>query len=241
MNRSTFVFTFSAITLAIALPSHAAEVFEESFNFATLDRRLEISTTSDAYDVQRISANAWQISKQEGTTDGSAEIKTRFRIGGNFNAVLRLDRRFMGTGEVGLRIGEPGTLPYTELYLQELDEVRSIIYVPGGHGISGFDTPDQLVTLRIARNNDRLSYFHNGRLFSLADMPGEFPVSIFLRPYAGNGQFDPFVGQPDAHRAALDQFTLTAEAFVPEPSSAAITFLASCFVTLLNCRRRPYR
>jgi hypothetical protein len=239
MNRSTFVFALAMIALVFASPSHAIETFNESFNFSTLDRRLEVSATSNAFTAaSRNDGMTWELSKQAGTTAGSIELQTRFRISGNFTALLGVNRASLGTGEVGIRIGETGTPLYAEIYLQDLDEVRGIVSQVGGHGIAGFDTNDATALLRIIRNGDQITYSHNGQNFLITDLPGDMPVSVFLRPFSGSGLPNPNIGFPDAHTAILEHFMLSAEAFVPEPATATIALLASCMLTLTTRRRR---
>jgi hypothetical protein len=239
MNRSTFVFALATIALVVASPSHAIETFNESFNFSTLDPRLEVSATSSAFTAaSRNDGMSWELSKQAGTTAGAIELQTRFRVSGNFTALLGVNRASLGTGEVGICIGELGAPEYDELYLQDLDEVRSIGSRVGGYGVSGFDTSDTTALLRVVRNGNLITYSHNGRSFSLSDLQGDLPISVFLRPFSGNGLPNPTIGFPDAHTAILEHFMLSADAFVPEPATATIALLASCMLSLTTRRRQ---
>jgi hypothetical protein len=65
-------------------------------------------------------------------------------------------------------------------------------------------------------------------------------VTIFLRPFSNSPPFGFDLGQPDAHSGVLDQFTITADAFlfVPEPSSMTLVFAALAFAGIATRRVR---
>jgi hypothetical protein len=67
----------------------------------------------------------------------------------------------------------------------------------------------------------------------------DVPLTVFLRPYSGNGAFDPTVGQPDAHAATLHHLTLSADALIPEPASLSLLICGALFACATA--RRPHR
>jgi hypothetical protein len=189
------------------------------------------------------------MSKQAGTTTGAVEIHTNFKVSGNFTADLTLDNTNLGTGDFGMRIGEDfWTYPITEMFFQGPQGTNSgVISSYGsssGYGLAGFGTSTHTATLRVVRTGNQFQYFANGQLKSAwigSNLVGPAPVTIFLRPFSGFGAFDPTVGQSDAHSGVLDQFTLTADAFVPEPTSGILVIFASVFGWMSTRRVRPRR
>jgi hypothetical protein len=227
------------IALSITAPSPAVTL-SESFNGPTLDSRLYITTSSNAYSVGQLTPGAtWQMSKQAGTSVGAAEIHTIFKVGGNFSAELNLNRSALGTGEVGIQFGTFWNVPIVSI-LARIDEARENVYVGSGYGIAGYEQTDPDITLRLTRTGNLINAFANGFNFGRSDYSGTDFVTIFLRPNSGNAAFDPQVGSADAHSAALNQFTLTADAFlpVPEPTSLTLVIAASAFVGIKSRRIR---
>jgi hypothetical protein len=180
------------------------------------------------------------MSKQAGPTTGSIEITTQFKLTGNFVAELTVDASLIGTGEVGMRFGERLAIPRSEVFFNAPREGESIDYAVSGYGIAGFGTGTNFTTLKMIRSGDEIDNYVNGFLFSISQFsPNSFrepePISIFLRPFSGTGFFDPTAGNPDAHFATLDHFTVTAVSFVPEPTTLTLTVAA---LALCRTRRR---
>jgi hypothetical protein len=248
MIRTCIFGIIIALSTAASSFAVAPATLSESFSGATLDSRLSISASSNAYSIGQLTAGStWQMSKQAGTTTGAVEIQTNFKVSGNFTAELTIDNTNLGTGDFGMRFGEYFfNYPITEMFYQGPQGVNFgtiASYVPGGYSIGGFNTSTHVGTLRVVRSGNQFQYFANGHLASTgtgSSFVGPATVTIFLRPYSGSGAFDPTAGQSDAHSGVLDQFTLTADAFVPEPTSATLILFA-CVVTWMSTGRARLR
>jgi hypothetical protein len=204
------------------------QLLSESFASPTLDSRLSAYVSGSSYEISPFTPGAtWELTKSAGETSGFAEIRTDFDVFGTFTIECKIDRTNLGTGEVGVRLGRFGDLQVHELYLYNDNEVRTRHYYTGGYGVAGIETLADVVTLRIARNsNNRVTYSANGTQFAASvDTVGNFPITIFLRPWTGFGGGETGLGKPDAHVAVLDQFSLVADGFVPEPASAALLLI----------------
>ena len=229
------------IATALATPSHALQSFNESFSSPTLNSSLYTTMSSVGYSMGPLTpGSTWILTKQAGTTVGDAEIHTNFKLSGNFTIDLNVNASAIGTGEVGLRLGEKFVNPWAETFFQGSTYINSSNYSPGSYGLSGRNVSTPVQTLRLARTGDTLRYYTNGSLFFISSYLGEAPVTIFLRPYSGTGAFNPDLGESDTHIAVLNDFAITADAFVlvPEPSGLALMFVALAFGLL---RHRPTR
>jgi hypothetical protein len=178
------------------------------------------------------------MSKQAGTTTGSVEIHTNFKLSGNFTADLTVDNTNLGSGDFGMHFGEDfWNYPITEMFFQGPQGPNSGISTyyqdSGGYGVAGFGSAAHIATLRVVRTGNKIQNFVDGHLWStgiFTNFSQPTSVTIFLRPFSGAGSFDPTIGQPDAHSGVLNQFTLTADAFVPEPASMVLILWATVFI-----------
>jgi hypothetical protein len=230
----TFILTILLVLTFVSKFAAAAQVtLSESFSTPALDSRLHATLSSSSYSLGPLTPGAtWQIAKQSGIKTGAAEIHTSFQVSGNFTADLLIDSSNLGTGEVGMRIGNLEVNPFAEIFMQGPDGGVGSNYTSGGYGLGGFGVSNHLVTLRLVRSGSQLQYFANTHLFFTSSFQGNAPITIFLRPYSGDGAYDPTVGLLDAHSAILDQFTLSAAAFVPEPSCMELLACIGIFVSL---------
>ncbi len=182
----------------------------------------------------------WHLTKQAGISDGAAEIHTNFKVSGNFTIDLTVNQAALGTGEVGLRLGDQFAVPWAELFLQESNAVKGSVYGNGSYRLSGFGLSMPDVTLRMSRTGSTLRYYANRQQFMVNSFIPAAAVTIFLRPWSGTGAFNPGIGQPDAHVAVLDQLTITADSFVfvPEPGSVWLVALAATVIGSAPRRRQ---
>jgi hypothetical protein len=240
MSWTTRVVLFLSFTVGAVSQALATDVFVENFNQSTLSSKLAGATNPAGYDLSPLTPGAtWEMVKQAGVTTGSLELKTRFLLDGDFSVQLLVNRENLGTGEVGLRVGEMASQVYTELYLRGTTEVRSAGYYGsgGGYGLASLDTPATIVTLKMIRNGTKLSYFMNNQLFSIESYAGPAPISIFFRPDSGVSAFNPNLGQPDAHAVVLDNFFIAAIEIIPEPTSCVLLGLGLAAAAAVRRRR----
>lgn len=241
MNRTSrlvFLLLITLPTLGGAMPAFATDVFVEPFNGATLSSKLAVTGNSSGYGLSPLTpGSTWEMVKQPGVTTGSLELKTRFLLDGDFSVQLLVNRANLGTGEVGLRVGDVASQIYSELYLRGTTEVRSASYGPGGYGLSGFDTSVETVTLKMIRNGTKLTYYMNNQPFVIEGYVGPAPISIFFRPDSGVSAFNPNLGQPDAHAVVLDNFFIAAIEIVPEPTSFVLLGLGLAAAAAVRQRR----
>ena len=252
MSRNFIIGILLILSITASSPAVAAVTFSESFNGATLDPQLYVTTSSSAYSLTQLTpGSTWQMSKQAGTTTGAVELHTNFKVSGNFTVDLTLDNTNVGTGDFGMRIGEDFyNYPIAEMFFTASQGTNSgtiaDYFSNSGYGAAGFGTTTHTATLRIVRTGNQFKYFADGHLSASAvfnNFSGPTPVTIFLRPSSYSPPFSFDLGQPDAHVGVLDQFTITADAFVfvPEPTTVTLLTMATVFAGFTTRRMRRLR
>ena len=215
----------------------------ENFGSATLDSRLYATTSSLSYSLGSFTPGAtWQLSKQAGATTGAVEIHTNFKFDGNFTVDLSVDTSSLGTGELGMRLGDQFVLPYQEWFFQGPDGgeftrtwgadtawaglVCRLILSPCESPAPG---PRKSISPMVNSSRRGVHWEISRWQFSFGRIRATAAV-------------DPTVGQPDAHLAVLDQLTIVADAFIiPEPTSVTLVLLGLSIGGVSGRRNRPRR
>ena len=229
MKLPQVLFAALAAILISGQPAVAvAATFVENFNDGVLDPSLNLHT--DPGFSLALSAGKALVSKSSGVGNGDLSIITDFTILGDFVTTVKADRLNLtgGPAEMGLRTHH--ALGFTDVFLIDSNGINANIAVNPGFGFQTLTNSSSPVTLRIRRvGNSIFEEYDTGSGFQTlhtathANLAGPVTIDLFLLQEYGSTA---------AHSGTFDDFTITADQIVPEPSSLVL-LAGGCWLPMM--------